>query len=76
VVRRHHSDKQMSEKVRFSVSLDPKTNAAVERLARRHKPELSKSYIVEFALVRLLDAMDAKQLTLPLVLDAGTDASR
>ena len=66
----------MPEKVRFSVSLDPKTNAAIERLARRHKPELSKSYIVEFALDRLLDAMDAKQLALPLVLDAGADASR
>ena len=66
----------MSSKVRFSVSLDPKLNQAVEKLAERHKPELSKSYIVEYALVRLLDAMEAKQLTLPLVLEAGRVADR
>jgi hypothetical protein len=62
--------------VRFSVSLDPKTNAAIEKLAQRHKPELSKSYVVEYALVRLLDAMEAKQLALPLVLEAERDADR
>jgi hypothetical protein len=56
-------------KVRFSVSIDPKTNEAVEQLAKRHKPELSKSYIVEYALVRLLGAMEEKQLNLPLVLE-------
>lgn len=66
----------MPEKVRFSVSVDAKTNAAIERLAQRHKPQLSKSYIVEFALVRLLDAVEAKQLALPLVLDAAADAPR
>lgn len=66
----------MSSKVRFSVSLDPATNQAIEKIAERHKPELSKSYIVEYALVRLLDAMEAKQLTLPLVLEAGRDADR
>ncbi|GGJ52814.1 hypothetical protein CDQ92_15195 [Sphingopyxis bauzanensis] len=64
----------MSSKVRFSVSLDPATNQAIEKIAETHKPELSKSYIVEYALVRLLDAMEAKQLTLPLVLEAGRDA--
>lgn len=66
----------MSSKVRFSVSLDPKTNEAIEDLAQRHKPELSKSYIVEYALLRLLKAMDAKQLLLPLELEAGHDAER
>ena len=66
----------MPEKNRFSVSLDLKTNAVIERLARRHKPELPKSYIVEFALVRLLGAVDAKQLTLSPLLNAGANASR
>ena len=64
----------MPSKVRFSVSIDSQINAAVERVARRQKPELSKSYIVEFALVRLLEAMDDKQL--PLALDRVADASR
>ena len=66
----------MSSKVRFSVSLDSKTNRAIEELAQRHKPELSKSYIVEYALLRLLKAMDAKQLLLPLELEGGHDAER
>lgn len=66
----------MAGKVRFTVSIDPKINAAIERVARHHKPELSKNYIVEFALVRLLEAMDGKQLALPLVLDPVADASR
>lgn len=65
---------RMSSKVRFSVGLDPKTNRAIEELAQRHKPELSKSYIVEYALLRLLKAMDAKQLLLPLELEGGDDA--
>jgi hypothetical protein len=60
-------------KVRFSVSIDPKTNEALEQLAKWHKPELSKSYIVEYALVRLLDSMKSKQLTLPLVLEDRND---
>lgn len=64
----------MSAKVRFSVSLDPGTNAAIEQLAKRHKPELSKNYIVEYALVRLLESMEAKQLALPLVLEDRNDA--
>ena len=59
----------MASKVRFSVGIDPRTNEAIEQLAKRHKPELSKSYIVEYALVRLLAAMEAKQLSLPLVLE-------
>jgi predicted transcriptional regulator len=63
-------------KVRFSVSIDPKSNEAIEQLAKRHKPELSKSYIVEYALVRLLDAMEAKQLTLPLVLEDRSNGRR
>jgi hypothetical protein len=63
-------------KVRFSVGVDPKTNEAIDQLAKRHKPELSKSYIVEYALVRLLDAMEAKQLTLPLVLEDRNDGRR
>lgn len=63
-------------KVRFSVSIDPKTNEAIEQLAKRHKPELSKSYIVEYALVRLLDAMERKQLNLPLVLEDRNDGRR
>ncbi|MCJ2077606.1 hypothetical protein MKK68_18445 [Methylobacterium sp. E-016] len=57
------------------MSVDPKINAEIERMRRRHKPELSKNYIVEFALVRLLEAMDGKQLALPLVLDPAADAS-
>jgi hypothetical protein len=66
----------VSAKVRFSVSIDPKTNKAIEQLTNRHKPELSKSYVVEYALVRLLDAMEAKQLTLPLVLADRNDGRR
>jgi hypothetical protein len=66
----------MSSKVRFSVSLDPKTNQAIEQLANRHKPELSKSYIVEYALLRLLTGIDEKQLLLPLELEASHDAER
>jgi hypothetical protein len=58
------------------VSKDPKTNEAIEQLAKRHKPEFSKSYVVEYALVRLLDAMEAKQLTLPLVLQDRNDGHR
>jgi len=63
----------MSAKKRFSVGLDAKIDAAVEKLARQHKPELSKSYIIEYALVRLLEAMEAKQLTLPLVLQSSRE---
>ena len=66
----------MGAKVRFSVSIDPKSNEAIEQLAKRHKPEFSKSYIVEYALVRLLDAMEAKQLTLPLVLEDRSNGRR
>jgi hypothetical protein len=66
----------MSSKVRFSVSLDPKTNQAIEELAKRHEPELSKSYIIEYALLRLLKGMTAKQLLLPLELEAGHDPER
>ncbi len=76
IVVQHEGPCHMSSKVRFSVSLDPKTNQAIEELAQRHKPELSKSYIVEYALLRLLKAMDAKQLLLPLELEAGHDAER
>jgi hypothetical protein len=53
--------------------LDPKINEAIENLARRHKPAVSKGYIVEFALVRLLEAMETKQLKLPLLLEDGRD---
>lgn len=65
----------MGAKVRFSVSIAPRTNEAIEQLAKRHKPALSKSYIVEYALVRLLEAMETKQLVLPLVLEDRNDAS-
>jgi len=66
----------VAAKVRFSVSIDPKTNEAIEQLAKRHKPELSKSYLVEYALVRLFDAMESKQLTLPLMLEDRNDGRR
>jgi len=59
----------VASKVRFSVGIDPKTNEALEQLAKQHKPELSKNYLVEYALVRLLAAAAAKQLSLPLVLE-------
>lgn len=66
----------MTSKVRFSVSLDAKTNVAIEDLAKQHKPELSKSYIVEYALVRLLEAMETKQLALPFAPRTENDAER
>jgi hypothetical protein len=61
----------MGAKVRFSVSLSDKTNQDLEALAANHKPPISKSYLVEYAVLRLLDAVETKQLTLPLVLDEG-----
>lgn len=70
------SSRFVGAKVGFTVSIDPKSNEAIERLAKRHRPALSKSYIVEYALVRLLDAMEAKQLTLPLVLEDRSNGRR
>lgn len=58
----------MGTKVRFSVSLSDETNDALEALAADHKPALSKSYLVEYAVLRLLSAIKSKQLALPLLL--------
>lgn len=59
----------MASKVRFSVGVDPKTNDEIEQLAKWHNPEPSKSYLVEYALIRLLAASEAKQLSPPLLLE-------
>jgi hypothetical protein len=63
-------------KVRFSCEHRPEDQETIEQLAKWHKPEFSKSYIVEYAFVRLLDAMETKQLTLPLVLEDRNDGRR
>lgn len=59
----------MGAKIRFSVSLSDETNNALEALAADHKPPLSKSYLVEYAVLRLLSAIKSRQLALPLVLE-------
>jgi hypothetical protein len=56
-------------KVRFSVNIDEATNRSLEALAAQHKPALSKSYLVEYAVLRLIEAVEIKQLELPLVLE-------
>ncbi len=64
----------MGSKVRFSVNMDEATNRSLEALAARHRPALSKSYLVEYAVLRLIEAVETKQLTLPLVLEVqGSD---
>ncbi len=52
------------------------TNEAVEQLAKRHEPELLKRYAIEYGLVRLWDAMGAKQRNLSLVLEDQNDGRR
>lgn len=64
----------MGTKVRFSVSLSDETNKALEALAADHKPPLSKSYLVEYAVLRLVSAIKSKQLMLPLALEDGDSA--
>jgi hypothetical protein len=63
----------MSTKIRFSVNLSEETNLALEALAARHRPPLSKSYLIEYAVLRLIEAVNSKQLSLPLVLDSPND---
>jgi len=64
----------MGSKVRFSVSLSDETNQALEELAASHKPPISKAYLVEYAVLRLISAQKTKQLALPLVLEEGDSA--
>ena len=59
----------MGAKVRFSVSLSEETNRELEALAADHRPPLSKSYLVEYAVLRLVSAVKSKQLALPLLLE-------
>lgn len=59
----------MGTKVRFSVNMSEETNQALETLAAQHKPPLSKSYLIEYAVLRLISAVHSKQLALPLVLE-------
>ena len=66
----------MGTKVRFSVNLSEETNKALEALAEHHKPSLSKSYLVEYAVLRLIFAVKSKQLALPLVLEDQENARR
>lgn len=60
----------MGTKVRFSVNVSEETNRVLEALAAQHKPSLSKSYVVEYAVLRLIEAVASKQLRLPLVLES------
>lgn len=55
------------------MTMDAETDRALEALAARHRPPLSKSYVVEFAVMRLLEAVESKQLALPLVLEKRGD---
>lgn len=71
---RERAEMIMGTKVRFSVNLSEETNMALEALAEQHKPSLSKSYLVEYAVLRLISAVKSKQLALPLVLEDQENA--
>jgi hypothetical protein len=51
---------------RFSVSLTPEDHAALEKIARKHKPPLSLQYVVNWAVQALLERAEDPQLYLDL----------
>lgn len=55
----------MSKK-RFSVSLEEEDHERVRALAKDHKPELTMSYVVEYAVRQFLERAEDPQLALRL----------
>lgn len=54
------------DKSRFSVTLPAALDARLRDIAHTHRPQVSKNFLVELAVTRLLDAVDSRQLPLPL----------
>jgi len=55
-----------SDKSRFSVTLPLVLDERLKEIARSHRPKVSKNFLIELAVTRLLDALDSQQLPLPL----------
>ncbi|MEI9986576.1 MAG: hypothetical protein WDN69_27435 [Aliidongia sp.] len=54
------------DKVRFSITLPKSLDARLAEVGDNHRPKLSKQFLVELAVTRLVDAIDSSQLRLPL----------
>lgn len=54
------------DKSRFSVSLPKVLEARLVAIGEQHRPKLTKQFLVELAVTRLVDAVDSRQLSLPL----------
>ena len=64
----------MAKKVRFSVSLDPEVNQLLAQWGNKQRPKMSKQYLVELAVERLLEQLASRQLVLPLAPNRNDDA--
>lgn len=54
------------DKARFSITLPRPLDARLAEVGSNHRPKLSKQFLVELAVTRLMDAIDSNQLRLPL----------
>ena len=64
----------MANKVRFSVSLDPEVSQLLTQWGNKQRPKMSKQYLVELAVERLLEQLASRQLVLPLAPKRDDDA--
>ena len=73
----HHGLKSfedmITKKVRFSVSLDSDVNQQLLQWGGRLRPRMSKQYLVELAVERLLEQLASRQLLLPLAPNKDDD---
>lgn len=54
------------DKARFSVTIPATLDERLREIARTNRPKVSKNFLIELAVTRLLDAFDNQQLSLPL----------
>jgi hypothetical protein len=64
----------MAATKRFTITLDPRLYGRLLKLTDRHRPRLPKRYVVELALERLFQAVDAGAVELGFEKDASTKA--
>lgn len=57
------------DKARFSVTIPATLDQRLRDIALTNRPKVSKNFLIELAVTRLLDAFDNRQLPLPL--DSG-----
>lgn len=57
------------DKARFSVTIPATLDQRLRDIAFTNRPKVSKNFLIELAVTRLLDAYDNQQLPLPL--DSG-----